>query len=219
MPVPSAQYREVAAPRSPVQDRSLCFVAVGASGGEGLHDLRDLLEALPPDFPAVVLVVLHRPSDRVSHLREVLQRRSRLPVVIPNEADEFRPGTCYIGEPASHLSLATRSRVHLFEGGNYRNRTVDLLFASVAEHAGVRGIGVVLRGSLGDGSRGLAAIHLAGGLTMVVGADGEAAQGMPRNATDYDGPIDFIGSAREIDGAIVRHVCTSASRRPVIPVG
>ena len=202
----------MSSPASPSDGEAPYFVAVGASGAEGLDDLYDLLGALRPDLAAVVLVVLHRPSDRLSHLRPLLQRRSGLPINVPHEADAFRPGVCYIGEPASHLSLAARSRVHLVQGANdvYRNRTVDLLFTSVADHAKARGIGVVLRGSLSDGSRGLAAIHYAGGVTMVLGAGGRAEPGMPRNATDYDGPIDFTGSAREIAGAIVRRV-TGAS--------
>jgi chemotaxis response regulator CheB len=128
--------------------------------------------------------------------------------VVPEEDEKFRLGVCYIGEPAAHLSLAERSRVHLIEGAHnkYRNRTVDLLFASVAAHAKARGIGVVLRGSLSDGSQGLAAIHFAGGVTMVLGSSGEAAAGMPRNATEYDGPIDFIGSIEAIADQIVRRV-------------
>ncbi|WP_246674738.1 chemotaxis protein CheB [Mesorhizobium sp. B4-1-3] len=164
------------------------FIAIGASGPEGLDDLKDLLGSLPAGLPAVVLAVLHRPSDRVSHLRDVLARRSALPVVIAPEDDTFLLGTCYIGEPAAHLSLAERSRIHLVEGGHhkFRNKTVDLLFASVAVHAKDNGIGVVLRGSLSDGSRGLAAIHSAGGVTMVVGRAGSAPKGMPENATQYD---------------------------------
>jgi len=184
------------------------FIAVGASGADGLCDLRDLLEALPADLPAVLMVVLHRPSNRISHMQQILARRSALPVVIPQEADEYRPGVCYVGEPAAHLSLAGRSRVHLIQGaGNrYRNRTVDLLFESVAAHARGRGIGVVLRGSLSDGAKGLASMHLAGGVTMVLGSRYGAAPGMPKNATEYDGPIDFTGSVPEIANEIVRRV-------------
>jgi len=191
------------------------FVAIGASGSEGLRDLRELLELLPADLPAVVLAVLHRPSDRISYLREVLARRSALPIVIPDEDQQFRAGVCYIGEPAAHLSLAARSRVHLIEGtkNKYRNRTVDLLFTSVAAHARARAIGVVLRGSLSDGARGLAAIHFAGGVTMVLGTRGVAAHGMPSNATDYDGPIDFTGSIGDIAAEIVRRVGASAVPR------
>ena len=203
-------------PSAPAK-RPQFFVAVGASGVAGLHDLRDLLEALPADLPAVLMIVLHRPSNRISHLQQVLARRSALPVVIPQEADGYRAGICYIGEPAAHLSLAERSRVHLIGGAHdrYRNRTVDLLFESVAAHAGRWGIGVVLRGSLSDGAKGLASLHLAGGATMVLGSGQGAASGMPRNATEYDGPIDFIGSVQEIADEIVRRV---RKRQPVEPV-
>jgi len=55
------------------------MVAIGASGGEGLEDIKALLAILPADLPAVVLVVLHRPSDQISHLKEVLSRVSQMP--------------------------------------------------------------------------------------------------------------------------------------------
>ncbi len=197
-----------AAPLTTTSTPSPFFVAVGASGADGLRDLRDLLEALPAELPAVLMVVLHRSSNSISHLQEVLARRSALPVIIPQEADEYRAGACYIGEPAAHLSLAERSRVHLIAGAHnrYRNRTVDLLFESVAAHAGRCGIGVVLRGSLSDGAKGLASIHFAGGTTMVLGSRYGAVCGMPRNATEYDGPIDFTGSVQKIAEEIVRRV-------------
>jgi hypothetical protein len=93
----------------------------------------------------------------MSHLQQVLARRSALPVVIPQEADEYRAGICYIGEPDAHLSLAERSRAYLIPGAHnrYRNRTVDLLFKSVAAHAGRSSIDVVLRGRSATARRDL----------------------------------------------------------------
>ena len=69
----------------------------------------------------------------ISHLREVLARRSRLPVMIPNEHQELQVGVRYIRRSAAHFSLAERNRVPLIEGSQnkYRNRTVDLPFTSV----------------------------------------------------------------------------------------
>jgi two-component system chemotaxis response regulator CheB len=84
----------------------------------------------------------------------------------------------------------------------YGNRTVDLLFQSVATHGGGRIVGVILSGSLDDGSRGLAAIHHSGGLTMVLSPDASHRRGMPENAIAYNGPIDVIGDARRIAVAI-----------------
>jgi two-component system chemotaxis response regulator CheB len=93
-----------------------------------------------------------------------------MPVMVANQGERFEPAHAYIGEPGDHLTLAARSFGELVSDpeAQYRNRTVDLLFHSVAMHGGTRIIGVILSGSLDDGSRGAASIHHAGGLTMVL---------------------------------------------------
>ena len=192
------------------------FVAVGASGGEGLNDIKELLRTLPKPTLAVVMVVLHRPSDRVSALRDVLARACDMPVVVAEEAETFVPGTCYIGEPDAHLTLVSRNAAGLVPGAghSHRNRTIDTLFISLARHAGPRTIGVVLSGSLDDGSRGLSAIHHARGLTMVLDP-GHKPRGMQQNAIDFDGPISFIGTAKEI--AVVIGDVLADSRKSLRP--
>ncbi|OSI78669.1 chemotaxis protein CheB [Bradyrhizobium canariense] len=184
------------------------FVAIGASGAEGMSDLLSLLRSLPFPLPSVTLVVLHRPSDRSSNLKTMLARGCPHPVVVADEGQSFEAGTVYIGEPAAHLVLAERSFGELVQDPDhaYRNRTIDLLFRSVAAYAKPRVIGVVLSGSLDDGSRGLASIHAAGGLTMVITPDSWAPPGMPENAIGYDGPIDLIGSATQIAAAISKAI-------------
>lgn len=180
------------------------FVAIGASGGDGLEDIKNLLAALPSPIRAVILVVLHRSWDKPSNLKFVLERACSHPVMIAEEGDKFHQGTVYIGEPTQHLTLAARSIGEMVQDPDrlHGNRTVDLLFRSVALYGNGRIIGIVLSGSLDDGSRGLAAIHEAGGLTMVLTPDPEPYRSMPRNAINYDGPIDVIGSPQVIAAAI-----------------
>jgi two-component system chemotaxis response regulator CheB len=43
------------------------FIAIGASGRDGLHDIINVLRALPRPLFAVVMVVLHRPSEGISY--------------------------------------------------------------------------------------------------------------------------------------------------------
>ncbi len=192
-------FQETKARANHLGSNSSFCIAVGASGKDGLRDIKKLSDAFPSGLAAVLLIVLHRPSDKPSHLREFLSRGCPMPVRIPDEGEHFQVGTCYIGEPAAHLTLAARSDVKLVPGAHnlYRNRTVDLLFTSVACHAKTRGLGVVLSGDLDDGARGLAAIHNEGGATMVLARHSDI-PGMPENAATYDGPIDFIGSVEEI---------------------
>lgn len=196
------------------------FVAIGASGGEGLNDIVDLLKSWPPRLPAVVMIVLHRPSDKVSHLLEILRRATDMPVFIATEAEHLSPGNVYIGKPDEHLTLMAREAASLIDGTahKYRNRTIDLLFDSIALHARERAVGIVFSGCLDDGSRGLAAIHAEGGVTMVLNP-GSKPRGMQQNAIDFDGPITFIGTASQIGDAVEkvverRSVSTGQTSRP-----
>lgn len=178
------------------------IVAVGASGPEGLQDLQALLRAWP-DLDAVVMIVLHRPWNEISRLREILQRSTGMPVIIADEDERLRPGHVYIGEPARHLTLIARTTGTLSPdpARMHRNRTVDLLFNSLAAFAGSRIIGIVLAGSLDDGARGLAAIKKAGGCTMVV-TPSKPPPSMPESAITYDGPIDVIGDIQMLAQAV-----------------
>ena len=184
------------------------IVAIGGSGGEGLQDVQELLEQLPSDLAVIVLVVLHRPVDQVSYLREVLEQRSAIPVRIARNGEWLKVGHCYIGEPGQHLVLGAGSFAKLLcdPTNVYRNRTVDALFYSLAEHAERKFIGVVLSGGLDDGSLGLSAIRRAGGITMVVTPRRAPDHSMPRNAISFNDPVDFIGSPRHIAAEIVLRV-------------
>ena len=181
----------------------LWFIAIGASGDEGLNDIKKLLGKLGPMPSAVVMIVLHRPFDQPSYLQQVLEKATSMPILVAQQGDTISAGCCYIGEPAAHLTLLAFNSTGITPDPHKlsRNRTVDLLFKSVAAQAGRRGIGVVLSGALDDGSRGIEAIHNVGGQTMVLLRSPRHA-GMPENAIGYDGPVDCIGSAEEIARAI-----------------
>jgi two-component system chemotaxis response regulator CheB len=123
--------------------RAPWIIAVGASGPAGLTDIEQLLAGLGGSLDAVVLVVLHRPWDRPTALREILSRSTPLPVVIADEDERFRVGHVYIGEPHTHLTLAenTFGRQVNDPERAHRNRTVDLLFGlSPSTHGNGRSV-------------------------------------------------------------------------------
>ncbi len=185
------------------------IVAVGASGGPGLGGIARLLASLPSPLRAIVLVVLHREWGKRTHLRSILAHACSHSVVIAEDGECLEPDTVYIGEPDQHLTLVARNfgKIIPDPGRQYRNRTVDLLLRSVAEYGGSKAIGVVLAGALDDGARGLAAIHEARGLTMVLTPEPKV-MGMPETAIGFDGPIDVIGSPEAIATAILNAVRT-----------
>lgn len=187
------------------------IIAVGASGGAGLEDICALLSALPPCLNAVVLIVLHRPWDQPSQLLELPSKRSQILIVIAPEGDRLKPGIAYIGEPSVRLTLLEHSFDLMTSDcpSENGNRTIDLLFRSVADCGGLKTIGVVLSGALDDGSRGLAAIHHAGGQTMVLRPSSTASHGMPENAIAFDGPVSVIGNGGWLASEIIRLVSST----------
>ena len=178
------------------------IVAVGASGSQGLSDLYQLLEAISQGTRASILIVLHRQYNEDSALGALLQRRSSIPVSIVDGPETLQPGHCYIGHPARHLIMTGTGQLGLLEdsAAAYRNATVDLLFGSVAEHASETATGIVLSGSLSDGSRGLAAIKAAGGITMARKPCETFLSDMPRNAIRIAGPLDQVRTPQELAG-------------------
>jgi chemotaxis response regulator CheB len=108
------------------------------------------------------------------------------------------------GPQLPHAPAPSLVNVSMPPSRHYGNRTIDLLFHSVAAWAGPRAIGVILSGTLDDGSRGLAATHEAGSITMVLTASPSPTHEMPANAIDFNGPVDLIGSTANIAQGVSR---------------
>lgn len=181
------------------------IVAIGASAG-GFRAIESLLLRLPVSLPAAILIVLHRSAKYRSVLPDILRRCWAGPVVIGEEGQELKHGTCYLGLPAAHLTVMAGGRVHLLPDGLHRRHNVDALYLSLAQYAGPRTIGVVLTGMLNDGTAGLRALKAAGGVALVQDPEEAAFPDMPRSAIADDGPIDFIGTIAEIAVEIRRRV-------------
>ena len=181
------------------------IVAIGGSAGS-IEALSKLLGLLPPSLPAIVLATVHRRVYAESHLKDVLSRRARMRVVVPEEGELLSPGTCYIGHPASHLTVGPGLRVRFIGDGFYRAHNIDALFTSAARHGGSRVIGVILSGLSSDGTQGLVSIKEEGGTALVQSPAEALWDEMPLSALHNDGRIDFVATIKEIAHEICRLV-------------
>src|SRR4051794_21055753 len=84
-------------------DRSVVTV-VGASAG-GVEALRSLVGALPDDFGAAMLIVLHMPAAAPSMLHDILGRTTSLPVDRALQGSHLKPGRIYVCPPDHHVTL------------------------------------------------------------------------------------------------------------------
>src|SRR3954466_3448347 len=77
-------------------------VALAASAG-GLNALTHVLEALPANFPAALVVVQHLDPRHRSLMADILSRRTALRVKQAESTDHIEAGTAYIAPPNRHL--------------------------------------------------------------------------------------------------------------------
>src|SRR5215471_8687446 len=134
------------------------IIVVGASAG-GVRALRELARGLPPDLPAAVFIVLHIPPAGPSLLPKILSSSGPLRARHAINGEGIEHGRIYIAPPDHHL-LVERERVRVMRGPKESRArpAADPLFRSAAHAYGTRVVGVVLSGSLDDGTAGLAAI-------------------------------------------------------------
>lgn len=158
------------------------IVVIGASAG-GVEALHDLCEDLPADFPAAVFVVWHIPASSMGLLPRILAPVCGLPAGNAVNGEEIRPAHILVAPPDHHMLLEDH-HVRLTQGPkeNRFRPAIDPLFRSAAATYGPRVIGVILAGSLDDGTSGLWAIKDRGGIAVVQEPSDTLFPDMPLNA-------------------------------------
>ncbi len=184
-------------------------IAIGASTG-GVPALGEILPAFPPDAPGI-LIVQHMPSGFTATFAERLNSVCRMRVKEAEEGDRVLPGRILIA-PGSHLHMTlVRSggeyRIALKEGPavNYSRHSVDVLFHSVAKHAGCNAAAALLTGMGKDGAAGLLAIRQSGGRTFAQDEASCAVFGMPRAAQELNAAEQML-SLEKIPAVLVAAV-------------
>jgi two-component system chemotaxis response regulator CheB len=160
------------------------IIVIGASAG-GVEALRELARGLPPDLPAAAFIVLHVPPSGPSMLPEILNGSGPLRARHAINGGAIEHGRIYVAPPDHHL-LVERGRVRIVRGPreNRARPAADPLFRSAAYAYGTRVVGVVLSGTLDDGTAGLAAIKRRGGLTVAQDPREASYPGMPQSAVE-----------------------------------
>jgi two-component system chemotaxis response regulator CheB len=188
------------------------IIVIGTSAG-GVQALSEVVHGLPSGFPASLFIVCHFPAGGRSVLPEILSRAGPLLATHPADGDRFYPGQIYVAPPGRHLLLAPRGRMRLSRRAreNHHRPAADPLFRSAARYYGARVIGVVLTGSLCDGTAGLMAVRAAGGLAVVQDPGDALVAAMPQNAARIAG-VDHMVSVEELAPLLVQLV-----QEPVTP--
>ena len=176
-------------------------VVIGASAG-GVEALVQLCAEIPADFQGSVFVVLHTTATGESRLPQVLARAGGLTARHPGETTVIEPGTIYVAPPNRHM-IVEDGVVRLTNGPRRDGHrpSINTLFESAAAAFGSRVIGIILSGSLDDGTLGLLHIKREGGKALVQSPEHAIFKGMPTSALEQV-DVDFSGSIHDIGTAL-----------------
>ena len=173
---------------------------IGASAG-GIEPLISVVENLPADLPAPVLIVVHIPPDAESRLPEILQRRCEMRVRHAIDGEPLRLGRIFVAPPDRHLMV--EDGVVRVVGGPRQNRhrpAIDTLLRTAALAHGRDVVAVILSGAAADGAAGALIVADRGGRVIVQDPADALFESMPRNVlaavpTATKLPADRIGDA------------------------
>jgi two-component system chemotaxis response regulator CheB len=187
---PETPGRPIARPAT-VQTGAL--VVVGASAG-GPAALRELLAALPPHFPAPLVIVQHLPPNFGAALAADLSRFAHGDVTLAAVGDILAPGRFLLVPGRQALTIEGGRVVALPDAmaEGVHGQAIDRTMLSVAAAYGTGAYGVILSGMGEDGVRGLTAIKAGGGRTFGQDAGSSQVYGMPRRAAEA-GVLEQIG--------------------------
>ena len=189
------------------------IVIIGASAG-GVGSLQRVVEHIPADFPAAILIALHLPDGIRSMLPQILERAGNLPAGHARDSDPIKPGRIYVAPPGFHLTVG-RGRMVVTRGAREHGHrpAIDPLFRSAAIAYGRRSVGVILSGPLDDGTVGLREIKRAGGLAIVQDPGDTEWPSMPLSALHHV-DVDHSLPASQIGTLLHQIVVAKPSRSP-----
>src|SRR5215210_7981582 len=192
------------------------LIVIGASAG-GVEALQRVVRDLPASLPAAIVIVLHVPTTAISRLPDILTRAGALPARHVTSTMSLERSTIYVAPPDRHV-VCSDHQLSLVEGPreNGVRPAVDPLFRSAARMFGERAIGVILSGTLDDGTAGAAAIHAHGGITIAQDPDDAICPGMPTSVIET-GHVDYVAAADEIPALLADLVRAPAAGRPERP--
>jgi two-component system, chemotaxis family, protein-glutamate methylesterase/glutaminase len=159
------------------------LIVIGGSSGS-LEVILELLPRLGAGYRIPLLIVMHRNNATDSVLRDLLERKSALPVVEIEEKDTIREGRVYLVPGDYHVLIETDRTFSLdySEKVNYSRPSIDVTMTSAAAVFKENLIGILLSGANDDGVLGMQQIKEKGGYCIVQDPQEAVMDQMPREA-------------------------------------
>lgn len=160
-------------------------IAIGISTG-GIQSLEHVLTRLPADTHGLI-VVQNMPAEFTRQFTNRLNKRCQLEIKEAEDGDCIRPGRALIAANDRHVKVKQCGSKYCVEIVDSpvvacHNSSLDVLFSSLADSAGVNALGIVMTGMGDDGARGLKKLFDCGAQTAAQDEATSVVYGMPKEA-------------------------------------
>lgn len=191
------------------------LIAIGSSTG-GPEAVKEVVRRMPADAPAIV-ITQHIPAAFSAPFAARLDRCGAMRACQAEDGQQIVPGHIYVAPGGRHLHVVRSGARYVCRLGdeapeNFQRPAVDVLFRSLAQHAGPNVVAAVLTGMGEDGARGLLALRQAGARTLVQDEASSVVWGMPGAAFRMGGAESVLPLA-QIAQELLRLASAPASAR------
>jgi two-component system CheB/CheR fusion protein len=113
--------------------KDFLVVGIGASAG-GIKAIQDFFATMPPNSGMAFVVILHLSPEHESNLREVVQARTAMDVILVSEAHKVEPNRVYVIPPNKNLEMVDGIvRCTDLKAERGTRVAIDLFFRTLAE--------------------------------------------------------------------------------------
>jgi PAS domain S-box-containing protein len=180
------------------------IVAIGASSG-GTKALQDFVRNIPETSFLIYIVISHFSVESEPEIKDILEKESKIPVILVSEKTIFKPDHIYIVPNNQHIFIDKESvSISQSQYIEEKRAPIDVFFRNLADQHGPRAICVILSGTGANGSMGLKRIKERGGATYVQDPKEAEFNEMPLNAIATE-LIDEVLKVAQIPGHIISY--------------
>jgi two-component system chemotaxis response regulator CheB len=171
-----------------------------------------MLLQMPPDCPAIV-ITQHMPAGFTKSSAARLDSLCRMTVKEAVDGERLLPGNAYIGPGGMQFAVKRSGAGYVAvvtdePPVNRHKPSVEVLFRSVAKHAGLNAAGVMLTGMGKDGALGMLEMRNAGAFNVAQDEATCVVFGMPREAI-ASGAVHEVLPLPNIARRVLEHLGTA----------
>lgn len=155
-------------------------VIIGSSSG-GPKALTEIIENLPQNLDATVVVLQHLPLLFTRTMSKRLDKLGDMPVSLVQNGETLKQSHVYVVPGGFNFFVTSPNmQAYLLKATTINKPSIDMGFASMAETFGPELVGIVLTGMGEDGTIGAKLIRELDGVIIAQDEESSEIYGMPR---------------------------------------